>query len=429
MKPSSPAAAVKAADVILVACSGGSDSAGALLRTREMAPDADIVACYVDHGVRSRASIDRDIAAVRAQAATAGARMSVAHVRWRGRSARPGEAAMRRARYRSLAQMARRAGANVVVTGHHAGDVAEWVLIAMLRGSGMDGLAVMPSVRTLAPGIALARPFLHVSKSSLALTAGRHRVPVSVDETNVDPRYGRNAVREFLREWSSRGATPEKTLARSAALLAADRTALDSFVKAEHSRARSKAERGALDARILRTMPVAVLRRVVREAVRDSCGEARDFSFAHCDAIACALRERRGGEFHAGRASVILSAGLLRVVQNPSGTRGARLRVGGRASLGVSTSRVQPGPGASLQPSTKVSLGVGATLTVRLRAAALARDPALTVRRPRPGDTCIPSGRRTLVSLARFLAKAGVPRDRRAVTPLLCVDGRIAAAI
>jgi tRNA(Ile)-lysidine synthetase-like protein len=55
--------------------------------------------------------------------------------------------------------------------------------------------------------------------------------------------------------------------------------------------------------------------------------------------------------------------------------------------------------------------------------------PNLTVRLSAPGDTCVPSGRRHPVSLARFLAKEGVPRDLRASVPLLCVDGQIAAAL
>ena len=65
---------------------------------------------------------------------------------------------------------------------------------------------------------------------------------------------------------------------------------------------------------------------------------------------------------------------------------------------------------------------------MRIRAAAMPTSPNLTVRLSAPGDTCIPSGRKHPVSLARFLAKAGVPRDLRASVPLLCIDGRIAAA-
>lgn len=399
MKGSTPSGAIASASIIAVACSGGSDSAAALLETRWLAPRADVVACYVDHGVRPRASIDRDIAAVRAQATSVGARTLVAHLRLRTAGAGASEAVLRKARYSALAVMAKRVHASLIVTGHHGGDVAEWVLIAMMRGSGVDGLAVMPESRQIARGITLVRPLLRETKSSLEDAVRRMHLPVSVDETNAQPRYARNLVRTFLAAWSARGATPDRTLARSATLLAEDRAALDTLARTALDSARSRAVRGALRTGVLRTLTPALLRRVVRMIVRDVAGVSLDFSLAHCDAIVLAIRTGRGGEFHAGNAKVVLSAGLLRVTPFKKWVSDAQ-------------------PGAMAHPPT-----------VRLRAAAVPASPNFTVRLSVPGDTCVPSGRRNRVSLARFLAKEGVPRDLRASVPLLCIDGQIAAAL
>jgi tRNA(Ile)-lysidine synthase len=412
MNPSSAADAIARASIIVVACSGGSDSAAALIETRRLAPNAALIACYVDHGVRPRASIDRDIAAVQAQATAAGARGLIAHLVWHDRSARRSESTLRRARYRALREAAKRAGASVIVTGHHAGDVSEWVLIAMMRGSGIDGLASMPDLRPASNGIALARPLLRDSKDDLAERVRRARLPVSIDETNAQPRYVRNLVRSFLAAVSARGATPEKTLARSAALLAEDRTLLDTLVRAELDRARSSGARDALDASALRSMPPAVLRRVLRMFVREVARTMADFSLIHCESIVLAIRERRGGEFHAGKAKVLLSAGLLRVAVRGQATLAQRV-----SDAHPTTKRV-----SDAHPNTDMN-------TIRLRAASLPREPKFTIRRSAPGDTCIPSGRRNPISLARFLAKEGVPREQRASVPLLCVDGRIAAAV
>jgi tRNA(Ile)-lysidine synthase len=398
------AGAIAKATAIAVACSGGADSAAALMETRRLAPDAEVIACYVDHGVRPRASIDRDIATIRVQAASVGARTLVAHLRWADASAGASEATLRKARYRALAKMANRTGASIVVAGHHAGDTAEWILIAMLRGSGVDGLAVMPELRPLADGVVLARPLLRETKSGLADLVRRSGLPVSFDETNAQSRYARTLVREFLAACTVRGAAPEKTLARSARLLADDRAVLDALVRAELERARSQRVPDALDARALRAMSPAILRRVIRMMVRDAAGSATDFSLAHCEAIVRAVRARRGGEFHAGTARVILSAGLLRV------------------SSTSCSADLYDRPADDKHRHYKDH-------TVRIRAASIPASPSLTVRRCIPGDTCIPSGRKHPISLARFLAKAGIPRDLRASVPLLCVDGRIAAAI
>lgn len=412
MKLSSAAGAIARASVVAVACSGGSDSAAALLETRRLAPRAEVVACYVDHDVRPRASIDRDIAAVRTQANAVRARTLVAHIRWADTCAGASEAALRKARYAALIAMAKRVRATVIVTGHHAGDVAEWVLIAMMRGSGVDGLSVMPEMRPLTRGITLVRPLLRESKTALADAVRRLHLPVSIDETNAQPRYVRNLVRGFLAQWSERGAAPEKTLSRSARLLADDRATLDALVRVELDRARSRTVSGALDARALRSMRPALLRRVVRMIVSDTAGASVDFSLAHCDAIVRAVRAQSGGDFHAGNAKVHLSAGMLRVVAR--GSRRPRTRASIACPALVDERRSPSNPRAA---------------TVRLRASALQAAPNFTVRLSVPGDTCVPSGRTNPVSLARFLAKEGVPRDLRASVPLLCVNGKIAAAI
>jgi tRNA(Ile)-lysidine synthase len=415
------AGAIAEATVIAVACSGGSDSAAALIETRRLAPRADVIACYVDHGARPTASIDRDIAAVRAQAASVGARTLVAHLRWIDAGAGASEATLRKARYHALVTMANRTGASLVVTGHHAGDAAEWVLIAMLRGSGVDGLAVMPELRLLAHGVVLARPLLRETKSDLADLVRRSGLPASFDETNAHPRYARTLVRDFLAAWTARGAAPEITLARSARLLADDRAVLDALVRAELERARSRRSFDALDARALRTMSPAILRRVVRMMVRDATGSTSDFSLVHCDAIARAVRSGRGGRFHAGKASVVLSAGLLRIRASNARPSCSANHHGRPAD---DKHRHYRKAGERCSPYYKEK-----DHTVRVRAASMPSSPNLTVRHSLPGDRCIPSGRKHPVSLARFLAKAGIPRDLRASVPLLCVDGRIAAAI
>lgn len=402
------------AAVVAVAASGGADSAAALLRVRECAPRAEIIACYVDHGVRPRRSIDRDIAALCAQAEAASARVLVARLRGMPPGERS-EATLRRARYAVLRVMAQHVGASVVVTGHHAGDIAEWVLLALLRGSGLDGLRAMAPDLALAHGVRLVRPFLGETREKMAAVVKRYGVRISEDETNADERYRRNIVRAFLARWPGEAHGAVRALARSARLASEERGLLDAIASSLAERAR--AADGAIDLRALREEPAPMLRRIIRDAVRRAAGSARDFSFAQCDAIARAIRERRGGEYRAGRAYVVLSAGLLRV-------RARRLPEGdgfGRPKADHKGPPHNGGPPHIGGPAHIVS--------VELRAAAVPDGARLSVRLPQSGDRCTPSGRRRSVSLARFFAKQGIPRDRRTSVPLLCVNGEIAAAL
>ena len=182
-----------------MAVSGGADSAAALLLAREAMPDAILHAVYVDHGLRPRAGIERDIAAVRAQARHAGADVIARKVRVPRRGVSL-EAAARAERYRALVRVAREVGAPVIITGHHRDDVVETMLLALVRGSGLDGLAAMRAQRQLAPGIALLRPLLQYGKAQLREFVRASGVAVAGDETNADLRLRRNAVRALVRE-------------------------------------------------------------------------------------------------------------------------------------------------------------------------------------------------------------------------------------
>ena len=394
-----------------------------MLLAREAMPNDRLYAVYVDHGLRPRDRVRADIAAVRAQARHAGARVVVRRVRVARRGVSV-EAAARAARYRALAHVARQLGAKAVITGHQRDDVAETMLLALVRGAGTDGLAQLRARRPLARGIALLRPLLGYGKMELLEFMRAAAVPVAQDETNDDLRLRRNAVRALLRELERLVPGSGRSIARSARLLAEDKLVLESLAATAWQRARLNASTNDLSAASLRMLPPGLLRQTIRHAVRRATGSLRDFHFEHCDAIARAVLAGRGGTFHAGRSTVELSAGRLCVIPSAAArSMNAPSTIvvpAGRSIARDSTGRV------ALQRVPKHSAPAGALI---LDAAALPSGTVLTLRTPRPGDRCIPSGRRRPVSLVRFLAKARVPKHRRAQTLLLCRDAEIVAAL
>lgn len=111
------------------------------------------------------------------------------------------EAAARTARYRALADMARKAGVRHILLAHHRDDQAETVLLRLLRGAGPHGLGAM-APRACRDGIVYVRPWLDVSRARIMESVGEfHGLtgwrPV-VDPTNSEDRYTRSAVRERL---------------------------------------------------------------------------------------------------------------------------------------------------------------------------------------------------------------------------------------
>lgn len=144
---------------------------------------------HVNHGLR--ASADQDECVVLSAGARLGRRVLVARLNL----ARDDEAALREARYAALAELARRANAQAVATAHTAEDQTETVLLALFRGTGLDGLAGMPPRRPLSEGVELVRPLLRVTHAQLATELRRSGLPYALDPTNAQARYRRNALR------------------------------------------------------------------------------------------------------------------------------------------------------------------------------------------------------------------------------------------
>src|SRR6185295_1132572 len=97
-------------------------------------------------------------------------------MRWTGAKPSTGlPAAARDARYQLLAKAARASGATHILTAHTRDDQAETLLMRILRGSGIAGLAAMAR-ETEREGVWLTRPLLDVPKSRLVATLARAKI-------------------------------------------------------------------------------------------------------------------------------------------------------------------------------------------------------------------------------------------------------------
>ncbi|MDQ6781395.1 MAG: tRNA(Ile)-lysidine synthetase, partial [Candidatus Eremiobacteraeota bacterium] len=279
--------------------------------------------------------------------------------------------------------------------------------------------------------VTLARPLLSATRAELQGWLAAHPVRVSVDETNADTNIRRNAVRALLAQLEVVTPGARRNIARAVSLLRGDRTTLDRITQQAFERSIATRDKHALAVLGLRRLPRPLLRRVVRLAVRNAAGSLRDFSQSQCEAIVDAIRQARGGSYQAGVARASLSAGLLRITPSSQTSQADNAA---EQSVRVRFRLVRPieTPWGVLtfgrRPSRADKSLAPFAATLFLDAARL-KHMAFQVRLPKTGDTCIPAGRRSAVSLARFLAKAGIPHDRRSSVVLLCAENRIAAVL
>lgn len=101
------------------------------------------------------------------------------------------EAAARQARYTAYTQQA----AAVIALAHHKDDQGETLLLQLLRGAGVKGLAAMPAVRALSTRQRLLRPLLIFERSELHAWATQQHLTWVEDDSNQDSRYARNFLR------------------------------------------------------------------------------------------------------------------------------------------------------------------------------------------------------------------------------------------
>jgi tRNA(Ile)-lysidine synthase len=173
-----------------VAVSGGPDSMALLdaLSTLRQELGLELLALGVDHGLREAAHAELDLAEGHARARDVPfTRLSLAledgpNLQERAREAR--YAALLSALDAALGPEA------LLATGHHQGDRAETVLLRLLRGTSLAGLAVLPPRQ----GRRL-RPMIRASREAVLSHCQRHGVPFAEDPSNGDARFLRARVR------------------------------------------------------------------------------------------------------------------------------------------------------------------------------------------------------------------------------------------
>ena len=198
-----------------VAFSGGLDSMvllHALCALREQLA-AVIAAVHVHHGLHADADDwDRHCQQV---CDVLGVEYRLLRIDGRPSRGESPEAAARAARYRALASWL--PAQHFLLTAQHQDDQAETLLLQLLRGSGVGGLAAMPVMAKLGAGQQL-RPLLDMTRAALHHYASRHALNWIEDPSNLSNAYDRNYLRhQVLPLLRNRWPALSKSLSRSAA--------------------------------------------------------------------------------------------------------------------------------------------------------------------------------------------------------------------
>jgi len=178
----------------VVACSGGADSVALAVVLACVEPKPTLV--HVVHDIRDDGSAEVDRDAVKGLAVQLGCQFDERSVLVKALGGNL-ESNAREARYAALCDMAAKAGAGYIATGHHSDDQLETVLMNLIRGSGVRGMSGVSPKREMGT-VHVVRPMLEVTREEIEVLCGLAGASWQHDHTNDDEGYLRNRVRHSV---------------------------------------------------------------------------------------------------------------------------------------------------------------------------------------------------------------------------------------
>lgn len=412
-----------AGQTVVAGVSGGPDSMVLLhlLRTLSAEEGFRVVAAHVNHRFRG-AEADAEEELVKRVAAEWGVACETIAIDVPAFIAETGlnpQEAAREKRYGFLRESARRNGARTIALGHHADDQAETVLMRLLRGSGIGGLAGIPAKRS-EKELELIRPLLRITKCELLDYAARHSVPYAFDSSNADRHYLRNAIRlDLLPVLESYNPGVRTSLLRLSEIAAIE----DDYMEAEARRAFEKTAAPSGDGWTLRVerfrrLHVALQRRLIKLILNYAAPACASFDYERVEEAASAIAAERPSA-----ARIDIGAGWVCVREYDQAYIGPRRPAVSPFAYAV------PGPDFELivreaEASFLFRRTDGSDASraespweIWLDEEAL-RFP-LAVRNRRPGDRLDPLGLNGSKKVQDMFVDAKVPRSERDRVPLL----------
>nr|WP_207280716.1 tRNA lysidine(34) synthetase TilS [Thiocystis violacea] len=394
-----------------IAFSGGLDSTVLLSAAAEVRArlPGELLAVHIDHGLQPGSG---DWAAHCAGVCQA---LSIPiHIeRLSPAGPSPGEsleAWAREARYRVFRRLL--GPGEILLTAHHQDDQAETLLLALLRGSGVHGLAAMPFSAPLGSGY-LVRPLLEWSRGSLAEQARRRGLVWIEDPSNGVTTLDRNYLRqEVLPRLRARWPAVSATLSRSASHVAEAAGLVDRLADAALAEARG-ARPGSLSVPALEGLDRPLRKAVFRLWLRREGFVVSDAR--HLDRILDELLPARadanpvvgwpGCEVRRYRREVF----ALRPLPDPPSSS---LRIDWRLGEGVSVLALPSGLGCLEWRPEPEGARMGRDIQVRFGQTSLSCQRSPTAHRR---------------SLKKLFQEAGVPVWLRPYLPMLFLDETLIA--
>ena len=186
---------LKKSDIIVVGVSAGPDSMALLYILNELRKKIKyrIIVAHVNHNVRKES--EEEACFLEKYCHDNGIEFEIMKINKYGDDNFHNEA--RNIRYQFYDDLIKKYHANYLMTGHHADDLMETILMRIVRGSTLRGYSGFSSL-VKKDNYSIVRPLISVTKKELEDFDKDNHIPYRVDKSNFKDKYTRNRYRKYV---------------------------------------------------------------------------------------------------------------------------------------------------------------------------------------------------------------------------------------
>lgn len=424
---------VKKGDTVLAAVSGGPDSVCLLHVLFSLSEELGIrlLAIHVNHMLRGSES-DADEAYVKDLCGRLGIPVRSVSVDIGGLSRSRGislEEAGREARYAEFEKYADETGAGAIAVAHNRNDQAETVLMHILRGAGLTGLAGMAFRRGR-----VIRPLLEADRSEIDEYCRDQKLEPRIDSSNLKDDFKRNRIRLKLIPYINSVIETDVTgnLCRISKLADLDNSYLVKCAEEEYTDCLEKDGSGFADLKLeaLKRLHPAIMGRVLRLALQKATGSLKGIEGVHTDMLSDLVKEGRTGSavqlprgIRAGISYGTLKIYIDKEEEKPAAVFNRRIRIPGRTvveEIGSAVTAEIMEKSAEFDKYGKL----GYNSMLQLFDYDLLKK-GINIRNRAAGDIFKPYKSNGTKKLKEFFIDSKIPRDSRDEIPVIAIDNEV----
>ncbi len=410
-------------ETVLIAVSGGPDSMALLygLHALQIQLNSQLHVVHIDHCLRQDSAADAEF--VREQATKldlpfSGHTIDISQLskEWKLSI----ETAARKARYDFYESVCSKTGATKIALGHHKDDIAETVLMNIIRGTGSSGLKGIAPIRDNK----YIRPLAVFTRKDIETYLKSIDVVPREDPTNTNKQFLRNRIRHDLIPILEQEYNPNinNGLCRTAEILGSESSYIDKTAQQAYTECKLTTSDTAaliLDRQKFLQYHIALQRRILRHAVSDTMGTLNDFSYDHCHTIIDIINdEKPNAKFTLPNAFVFKRAYQKLILQRNSDEivdYDYMLNIPGKTVLSILNAEIT----ATFLDTNKNDLPTIPDGTKNAMFDYRNIDLPLNIRNRRHGDRFQPYGMKGTKKIKDFFIDEKVPHDQRNRIPLL----------